>query len=104
MHAVKTHIDQAVCFINSHRTTCPAPETKKLRTDWIHTLNRDLDILDASSWDQRKQYIQAVQNLIDQLETLFEKTRVILLGCTSTRNQYLPDNRDSLYALGTAYN
>nr|QBK90309.1 MAG: hypothetical protein LCPAC102_02220 [Pithovirus LCPAC102] len=56
---------------------------------------------DREIMSKRKQYIIAIQNYITQFECLKngEEYVVLLSNVTSDREKYLPENRDSDYAL-----
>ncbi len=97
------NIDCAVQFIATHKSDInKIPKRKELS----HLLTNDLLLLDTlTRTTQRREYIIAIQNILEQLDTLFDENKTsILLTAQSTRTNYLPDQRDSHYALGLSFN
>lgn len=100
---ITINIDRAVQFIATYKSE---QEQDTKRKQYSHLLTNDLLLLDTlTRSSRRKEYIVALQQILEQLDTLFEKEKPnILLTAQSTRINYLPNQRDSHFALGSAFN
>lgn len=101
MNSIESHLNDSIMFVNDHLR---ATKTENERDKLSHILSEDILILDNMTVNNRKELIVAIQNVLNQLDHLFdEKKPIILLSNTCKRNCYLPENNDSLYALGNAF-
>src|SRR5688572_7603191 len=102
MESIKSNLNNAIYFINDHLRE---RKTIKDRDKWCHILTNDMLILDQITSCHRKEIIIAIQNVLQQLDSLFDdKKPPILIINTNYERCYLPNNQQSLYALGDRFN
>ncbi len=102
LNEIDKRLEEAIIFINGP----PNRDDAKMRLQWIDVLTRDLITLDNMSRSQMKSdLIRAIQHILEQLDHLFDdkKPPILLSNTISKRDNYLPENKNSLYALGNAY-
>lgn len=96
MEKVQNNLDSAISFINNKQSN----DTKS-RDRLCELLTTDLLYLDSIKHENKKETIIAIQNILDQLDHLFDQKKIIILSNKNNINRnYLPDNRQSDYALG----
>jgi len=101
MNSIETHLNDSIMFINDHLRD---HKTENERDKLCHILSEDILILDNMNVSNRKELIVAIQNVLNQLDHMFdEKKPIILLSNMCKRNCYLPENNNSLYALGNTF-
>lgn len=102
MDQIESHLHQAIEMANNHSRH----RVKKSDRDRIvNTLNNDIVRLDGMTHPQRKNTIVAIQNVLQQLDHLYDsdKPAIMIPPTASARTSYLPENRESSYALGNAF-
>lgn len=100
MTTIQEDLDEAITFIRSSRSA----EFKRDRL--IEQLTRDLIHLDGTEPSpERREMIYAIQNVISQLEHLYDQTKppILLKTPNILREDYLPDGRHSHYALSDTF-
>ena len=100
MTSIQDDLQRAVEFIRSSKSLDLA------RNRFIEQLTRDLLQLDGTeATPERREMIYAIQNVISQLEHLYDKEKppILLKSPVSLRSDYLPDGRHSHYALGNSF-
>jgi hypothetical protein len=102
MESIIVHLNEAVKFVNGYFNQ---NRSKYDRDKWCHDLSNDILILDTmSNCVERKEMIIAIQNVLDQLDNLFENDKSpILISNMYIERSYLPKNKNSLYALGDSF-
>lgn len=97
---IEAELESAIQLVNNY----PRENvTEKERDKWCEILTQHLITLDSMSFPQRKEMIVAIQNVLEQLDSLFENNKTIMLTLTSSRTSYYPEEKDSYTALGEAY-
>lgn len=102
MNLIELHLNDAIAFVNDNLRWRKLVED---RDKWCHILSNDILILDTmSDLPNRKELIIGIQNILHQLDHLFDSDKPpILISGTYKERSYLPTNKDSLFALGTAF-
>lgn len=107
MNLIESHLNEAIMFVNDNLRE---RKSENDRDKLVHILSEDVLILDEISVCllpnnlNKKDLIIAIQNVLDQLDNLFEEKKYpILLTNICKRNCYLPENKDSLYALNNIF-
>lgn len=104
MDTIQDDLQRAVEFIRSSKSL------DSTRNQLIEQLTRDLLQLDETkATPERREMIYAIQNVISQLEHLYDKEKPPILlksprdELSSSRLDYLPEGRHSHYALGNSF-
>jgi len=105
MDLIESHLNEAIYFMNKYS----AEKVKAFdeRDKWVNILTNDIILLDGTpSSDQRKEKIIALDNVLNQLEHLFDKDKKSLQIHSENirqRGTYFPENKDSHYALKDSF-
>lgn len=99
METVYNNLNEAILFVNNNLIF---NQSEKDRNKLCEILTNDLLYLDSINHINKKETIIAIQNILDQLDHLFDdkKTKIIILSNNGGDRNYLPSNRESNYALG----
>ena len=100
MTQIQEDLDRAISFIRSSRSL------DSNRDRLIEQLTKDLLHLDGTeSSPERREMIYAIQNVISQLEHLYDQTKppILLKSPNISREAYLPAGRHSHYALADTF-
>lgn len=100
MEVIVDHLNESIYFINS------SADDKTRRDILCNILTNDMIKLDGMERsDERKNMIVAIQNVLNQLDTLFDKDKTPIQLCSNTdgRRSYLPENKNSHYALNNTF-
>ena len=102
MDLINYNLEQAIHAVNNHSRYRLA---ENYRNQLIQTLEDNLIQLDGMNHIDRKETIIAIQNIIYQLEHIYDKDKPIILLSSKIilRTTYLPENKASTYALGNAF-
>jgi hypothetical protein len=102
MELIESHLNEAITFLNGHLRES---KSHNERDKWCNILTDDILKLDnMTNSRKRKEIIMAIQNVLYQLDHIFEKGKSpILLLNVGKRESYLPENKDSHYALGNSF-
>ena len=101
MDRVEQNLNEAIILLNKREKPLESE-----RDFWAEQLTSDLLYLDGTeSSPQRREMIHAIQNILSQLEHLYqsEKPPILLHSPVEIRDEYLPKGRDSHYALGNSF-
>lgn len=103
MEGIEINLHQAIEFVNNHKLH---HNDRSIRDKTCNTLTNDLIKLDSMQHPRRKITIVTIQNILGQLDSLYEvwKPFILISSEITVRTDYLPDGEVSLYALGTAFN
>lgn len=99
MESIQSNLDNAIDFLNADKIA------ENQRNKFCGILTNDLIKLDSMSHPDRKVMIIGIQNVLSQLDHLFDKDRspILLSNTTTSRTSYLPPDKPSMHALGTAF-
>jgi hypothetical protein len=98
MELIESHLNEAISFINERLQI----KTEEERNKWCHILSNDMLKLDEIGG--KKEIIIAIQNVLDQLDNLFETEKPpMLISNIPKVRAYLPDHNNSFYAVGSAF-
>ena len=100
---IEIRLTEASQFLNGALRTKPSERDRDV---WVHKLTSDLMQLDAVTEEglraRRRELITGIQNVLDQLDHLFDSNKpIVLLSGTQilVRDEYLPSRPQSFYAL-----
>ena len=100
MESIINNLNESIYFVNS-----ASNDTEK-RNLLCNILTNDMIKLDEMERsNQRKNMIMAIQNVLSQLDNMFEKNKPLirLQLNDDNRQSYLPHNKNSHYALYNTY-